>query len=212
MKRASDGGGSTALSSCEMYLGGSGGTSLQKTCGFEDSTENMIAYIVTLRAKVMAKIKLYAENAADHFEWIKSLGVSYKASFGKNSCPRVNESLLYTGNERVAPFCTLAKPIPRGHVPSHDGDFGGKIFFDALKKKINSSNIQVSYDSRVNGLVINNDKEIIGVSFKKDNNIRFAKAKKGVILTAGGFVMNEKWFHHIFHFRALLLHLWKSMG
>ena len=196
LERASDGGGSTALSSCEMYLGGSGGTSLQKACGFEDSTENMIAYIeASLEGKGDGKkIKLYAENAADHFEWIKSLGVSYKEAshLGRIVVPESNESLLYTGNERVAPFCTLAEPIPRGHVPSHDGDFGGKIFFDALKKKINSSNIQVSYDSRVNGLVINNDKEIIGVSFKKDNSIRFAKAKKGVILTAGGFVMNEK--------------------
>ena len=45
LERASDGGGSTALSSCEMYLGGSGGTSLQKACGFEDTTENMIAYL-----------------------------------------------------------------------------------------------------------------------------------------------------------------------
>jgi ribulose 1,5-bisphosphate synthetase/thiazole synthase len=45
LERASDGGGSTALSSCEMYLGGSGGTSLQKACGFEDSTQNMIDYI-----------------------------------------------------------------------------------------------------------------------------------------------------------------------
>ena len=196
LERASDGGGSTALSSCEMYLGGSGGTSLQKACGFEDSTENMIAYIESsLEGKGDGKkIKLYAENAADHFEWIKSLGVSYKEAshLGRIVVPESNESLLYTGNERVAPFCALAEPIPRGHVPSHDGDFGGKIFFDALKKKINRSNIHVSYDSRVNGLVINNDKEIIGVSFKKDNSIRFAKAKKGVILTAGGFVMNEK--------------------
>ena len=45
LERASDGGGSTALSSCEMYLGGSGGTSLQQACNFEDSTENMINYI-----------------------------------------------------------------------------------------------------------------------------------------------------------------------
>ena len=45
LERASDGGGSTALSSCEMYLGGSGGTSLQRACGFEDTTQNMINYI-----------------------------------------------------------------------------------------------------------------------------------------------------------------------
>ena len=55
-ERASDGGGSTALSSCEMYLGGSGGTSLQNACGFEDSNENMIAYIeASLEVKVIQK-------------------------------------------------------------------------------------------------------------------------------------------------------------
>lgn len=206
LERASDGGGSTALSSCEMYLGGSGGTSLQKACGFKDSTENMIAYIeASLEGRGDGeKIKLYAENAADHFEWIKSLGVSYKeaAHLGRIVVPESNESLLFTGNERVDPFCRLAKPIPRGHVPSHEGDFGGKIFFDALKKIINASDIQVSCDSRVKGLVINNDKEIIGVSFKKNNSIRFAKAHKGVILTAGGFVMNEKMVSSYLPFQA----------
>ena len=73
LERASDGGGSTALSSCEMYLGGSGGTSLQQACGFEDTTENMIAYLeACLEDKGdQEKIKLYAENAAEHFEWVK---------------------------------------------------------------------------------------------------------------------------------------------
>ena len=43
-ERASGSGGSTGMSSCEMYLGGSGGTALQKELGYEDSTENMISY------------------------------------------------------------------------------------------------------------------------------------------------------------------------
>ena len=195
LERASDGGGSTALSSCEMYLGGSGGTSLQKACGFNDSTDNMISYIhASLEGKGDAeKIKLYAENAAAHFEWVQSLGVTYKerAHLGRIVVPESNESLLFTGNERVSPFCEIAKPIPRGHVPSHEGDFGGKIFFDALKKQINSTDIEISFDSRVNGLVINHEKNIVGVSFKKNNFVQFARAKKAVILTAGGFVMNK---------------------
>jgi hypothetical protein len=130
----------------------------------------------------------------DHFEWIKSLGVTYKeaAHLGRIVVPESNESLLYTGNERVNPFCELAEPVPRGHVPSHEGDFGGKIFFDALKQEINSSDIEISCDSRVKGLVINDDNEIVGVAFKKDNLMQYAKANKGVILSAGGFVMNEE--------------------
>ena len=195
LERASDGGGSTALSSCEMYLGGSGGTSLQRACGFEDSTENMIAYLqACLEDKGdPAKIKLYAENSADHFEWVKSLGVNYKEAvhLGRIVVPDSNESLLFTGNERVNPFLDYATAVPRGHVPSHEGDFGGKIFFAALKQAVMNQGVNISCDSRVLGLIIDDDK-ILGVSYKKDNDIVNVKVNNGVILTTGGFVMNEE--------------------
>tara|TARA_B100000579_G_scaffold187_1_gene140 strand:+ start:1419 stop:2954 length:1536 start_codon:yes stop_codon:yes gene_type:complete len=196
LERASDGGGSTALSSCEMYLGGSGGTSLQRACGFEDTTENMISYLkACLEEKGdYEKIKLYAENAADHFEWVKSLGVPYKeeAHLGRIVVPETNQSLLFTGNERIYPFLDHAKPIPRGHVPSHEGDFGGKIFFDALKTKVISQGVHMSCDSRLLGLIVDEHNIIQGVTFKKDNELSHVRAKNGVVLTTGGFVMNEE--------------------
>ena len=43
---ASDNGGSTAMSSAEIYMGGNGGTRVQQACGFEDSTEDMITYMM----------------------------------------------------------------------------------------------------------------------------------------------------------------------
>jgi len=43
---ASASGGSTALSSAEIYMGGSGGTRVQQACGFEDSTEDMFNYMM----------------------------------------------------------------------------------------------------------------------------------------------------------------------
>ena len=196
LERASDGGGSTALSSCEMYLGGSGGTSLQRACGFEDTTENMISYLkACLEEKGdYEKIKLYAENAADHFEWVKSLGVPYKeeAHLGRIVVPETNQSLLFTGNERIYPFLDHAKPIPRGHVPSHEGDFGGKIFFDALKTKVISQGVHMSCDSRLLSLIVDEHNIIQGVTFKKDNELSHVRAKNGVVLTTGGFVMNEE--------------------
>ena len=195
LERASDGGGSTALSSCEMYLGGSGGTSLQRACGFKDTTENMIAYLqACLEEKGdQSKIKLYAENAADHFEWVKSLGVTYKEAvhLGRIVVPESNESLLFTGNERVYPFLDHASPVPRGHVPSHEGDFGGKIFFAALKQEVINQGVHISNDSRVLGLIVD-DGKIQGVSYKKDNAIVNAKVNNGVVLATGGFVMNRE--------------------
>ena len=45
LERASGAGGSTALSACEMYLGGSGGTTLQRALGITDSSENFRSYL-----------------------------------------------------------------------------------------------------------------------------------------------------------------------
>jgi glycine/D-amino acid oxidase-like deaminating enzyme len=135
-ERASGSGGSTGMSSCEMYLGGSGGTALQKELGYEDSTENMIAYLETALEERgdPEKIRTYVEGAADHYGWAVSLGVTYKPAvmMERDVVPLTDESLLFTGNERTEIFKRKAEAVPRGHVPSHEGDFGGRIFMDAL--------------------------------------------------------------------------------
>ncbi len=43
-------GGSTALSSAEVYMGGSGGTRVQRACGYEDSTEDMFNFLMAAHA------------------------------------------------------------------------------------------------------------------------------------------------------------------
>ena len=80
---ASASGGSTAMSSGEVYLGGSGGTRVQKACGFEDSTENMYKFLMAAHGPQAdeAKVQTYAENAAKHFDWLVERGVPFKDSF-----------------------------------------------------------------------------------------------------------------------------------
>src|SRR6056300_1094948 len=194
-ERASGAGGSTGMSSCEMYLGGSGGTALQKTLGFEDSTENMINYLMKSCGERgdPEKIRLYAEGAAAHFEWVQSLGVPYKEAvmLDREVVPLTDESLLFTGNERTLEFMDAAKPVPRGHVPSHEGDFGGRIFIDALTQACVDAGVDVQYDSRVMHLVVDED-AVVGVAVKQNNQLKFVKARKGVVLTSGGFIMNDE--------------------
>ena len=81
--------------------------------------------------------------------------------------------------------------MPRGHVPSHEGDFGGKIFFAALKQEVINQGVHISNDSRVLGLIVD-DGKIQGVSYKKDNAIVNVKVNNGVVLATGGFVMNRE--------------------
>ncbi|MFB3077814.1 MAG: FAD-dependent oxidoreductase [Lysobacterales bacterium] len=122
LERASGGGGATAMSSCEMYLGGSGGTAIHKALGIEDSTENMIAYITECFGPHgdPEKIRLYAEGAAAHFDGAESLGVPYKREvlLERTVVPFTDESLLFTGNERAHPFNKIAEPVPRGRKVS----------------------------------------------------------------------------------------------
>ena len=49
---------------------------------------------------------------------------------------------------------------------------------------------------------MNEQNVIVGVSFKKDNIVQHIKVTKGVILTAGGFVMNEDMIKKYIPFQA----------
>ncbi len=195
LERASQGGGSTAMSSCEMYLGGSGGTTLQKELGYSDTTENMIAYLSEAFGPYgdTERIRVYAEGAAEHFDWAESLGVTYKraATMARDVVPLTDESLLYTGNERVYPFTEKSEPVPRGHVPSADGDFGGQIFMGALMEQVAKLGAEIVCDADVNALIQDGDGHVKGVVARVDGKNITIRANKGVILTMGGFVFNE---------------------
>ncbi len=195
LERASGGGGSTQMSSCEMYLGGSGGTALHKALDMEDSTDNMIAYLTEALGPHgdAEKIRLYAEGAAAHFEWAESLGVPYKRAvvLERTVVPFTDESLLFTGNERAHPFNKIAKPVPRGHVPSKEGDEGGRIFMQALMNKVEEEGSIIQPDARVLAIIQDDSGRACGVAAKIDGEERYIEATQAVILTAGGFVMNR---------------------
>ncbi len=195
LERARGGGGSTQMSSCEMYLGGSGGTSLQKDVGLEDSTENMIAYLSEAMGPHgdAEKIRLYAQGAADHFDWVESLGVPYKRAvyMERTVVPFSDESLLFTGNERAWPFTEVAQPVPRGHVPSKEGDEGGRMFMQALMAAVESEGVLLKTDARVVAILQDDSGRVRGVAARIDGEECYIQASRGVVLTAGGFVMNR---------------------
>ena len=77
---ASGAGGSTALSSAELYLGG--GTSVQQAVGYDDTVDATFGYLMAANSPQAdpEKVRAYAEGGADHLEWLKSLGVPFKHS------------------------------------------------------------------------------------------------------------------------------------
>lgn len=193
-ERGSGSGGASGLSGGEIYLGGNGGTDAQRKAGFEDSTEDFAAYMKMAGGPCVdeAKCDLYAEEALNHYQWLKAQGVPYRGNFlpGKQIEPMDDSTLIWSGSEAAAPFCEKAKPAPRGHVIQHMGWGGGRPLMDILEKRAQDLGVEVVTDARALALVQDGD-TIVGTVIRIDNQPRFVKANKGVVLATGGFVMNE---------------------
>jgi 3-oxo-5alpha-steroid 4-dehydrogenase len=192
VERMSRGGGATALSTGLTYFGG--GTPIQRACGFEDSPEAMQAY-VTLAAGRHAdpeRVRLYCEGSLEHFEWFQSLGVEYKPSFyaDKVTHPLTDDCLLYTGNELAHPFADQAPPAPRGHKPAREGEAGGYLM-ECVMQATRDAGAAVLNDCRAERLVQDESGRVVGLMVRQEGQQLAIRARRGVVLAAGGFVMNR---------------------
>ena len=191
---ASAGGGSTALSSGEIYLGG--GTRVQQACGYQDSVENMFAYLVKAAGPQadVAKIRNYCQGSAEHFAWLAELGVPFKDTEYpfRDVMARTDDCLMYTGNEKAWPFTEAASPVPRGHNIQGEGEFNGWLLMKILMEEVERRhNIKTFCDARALTLITDAKGAVHGLVVRMDQRELHVRARRGVLLSAGGFVMNE---------------------
>jgi len=195
LERFSAGGGSTLMSACEMYLGGTGGTTLQRDLGFEDSSDNMRNYLDACFGNCADpdKVAAFVAGAAEHFDWMEGQGVPYKRGYfdGRDVVALTGDSLQYTGNERAWPFSERADPVPRGHLPANAGHDGGKVLMGVLMDNAARTGADIRCDARVQALLVDAQGAVCGVAAKIDNRLNYFFARQGVVLTTGGFIMNE---------------------
>jgi len=188
-------GGTSALSGGEIYMGGHGGTPIQRHAGFSDDTEDFYRYLVMAGGPNAdeAKCRAYADDCAEHYQWLVAQGVRYKNSFIKERIvePVTDDCLLWSGSEEAYPFSEHAKPCPRGHTPQWMGMGGGKYLMDVLAEQVNKAGVRVQYEARVIALIAEDDNTVRGVVVKIDGVDRYARARGGVVLAAGGFIMNR---------------------
>ena len=192
----SNSGGSTALSSAEIYMGGSGGTRVQQACGYTDDSEDMYNYLMMAGGPQVdaQKIRAYVDDSAGHFDWLVAHGVPYKDSEYKERAimAMTDDCILYTGSEKAWPYVDAAKPCPRGHNLAVEGDNGGPLLMKILTSKVEQrENIDAYFDTRALGLIKDDDNVIHGLIIRKDQQELAVKVTQGVILCAGGFVMND---------------------
>jgi succinate dehydrogenase/fumarate reductase flavoprotein subunit len=192
LERAAGGGGTSAMSGGVLYLGG--GTPLQKACGFEDSAEEMFKYLMAScgESPDEAKLRLYCERSVEHYGWLVGRGVPFKPVFhhGVSGEPPNDDGLVWSGSERAWPFCELAVPAPRGHVPqmAHQA---GPLLMRALMAAVAASPARVAPNHRCVALVREPDGRVAGAVAETFGSERAIRARRGVVLATGGFIQND---------------------
>jgi 3-oxo-5alpha-steroid 4-dehydrogenase len=191
VERAATSGGTSANSGGLIYLGG--GTDLQIACGYEDTVENMVAFLRSSLGPGVddERLTAYCEGSVEHFDWLVSVGIPFRAAF----CDEPNREsaddagLLFSGGEDSYPFDEVAIPVPRGHKPRFIDSAGG-FLMERLGAAVSTSGARVMTDARAQALIVEGE-TIVGVEVETDDGTRTVRARGGVVLAMGGFIQNE---------------------
>jgi 3-oxo-5alpha-steroid 4-dehydrogenase len=188
---ASGAGGAAALAEGIVYLGG--GTPVQIACGFHDSVENMTRYLLAACGPEPdeAKVIAYAEASLGHFDWLVARGVEYDArlDIGTQMAPSGTEGLVWSGGENAWPFNEIATPAPRGHLAKTKRSTGWLLMQTVADATVGAG-AHVSYDTRVERLIVDDGRVVGAVAIRYGEQV-FVKARRGVVLTTGGFIWND---------------------
>lgn len=198
LERTGGWGGAAALAGGFIYLGG--GTEIQKVCGFDDSVDNMQAFLCAAMGPGAdeARIADYCAGSVEHFEWLVGCGVPFKPTFyGEPGWePPGDDGLMYTGGENSFPFNQIATPAPRGHVPQMQGKRtgekgGGYMLMKPLVETAIALGVRSRLDIRAQRLVVETDGRVVGIVARQYGTDVAVRARRGVVLATGSFAYND---------------------
>lgn len=198
LERASAGGGSTQYSGGFLYLGG--GTRPQRLNGFEDSADNMYRFLSAATPHPdHRKIRDYCEGSVAHFDWLEAQGLRFDDGYypHKHFEHPTEDSLAWSGNEKVWPYSEVATPVPRGHLvtrPGRTGQLGegGLLLATTLIARVKALGARIEPDSRVQQLIVDEAGRVVGAQYRRFGEIKRARAQRGVVLATGGFGANAE--------------------
>src|SRR4051812_39558720 len=198
LERTGSWGGAASMAGGFIYLGG--GTPLQKACGFDDSVDNMTAFLNAAMGPGADanRIADYCAGSVEHFDWLVGCDVRFKAEFfGEPGWePMGDQGLMYSGGENSYPFNTVATPVPRGHVPqmSHKKQGEASAGFMLMKPLVESATAagaRALYDVRVQSLIVESDGRVVGIRARRYGNEMTIRARTGIVLATGSFAYND---------------------
>ena len=198
LERASGLSGTTCAAAGMLYLGG--GTRPQLANGIEDTTDAMFDYLVANTPEPdEAKIRVYCDESAAHFDWLVARGVPFTDGYWKTKhhTPPNTDCLSWSGNEKAWPVSLAAAPAPRGHKVEQEGGEAGSVLVQRLVEHAETLGVRATYDACVTNLIVDEGSAIVGqgsaivgARFTVFGEERFARSR-AVVLAAGGFSMNQ---------------------
>ncbi len=192
LERASGISGTTTIATGHFYLGG--GTRPQLANGIEDSAEEMFKYLMANTPEPEEdKIRLYCEQSVAHFDWLVAQGVPFNDGFyrQKHYEQPTDECLIWSGNEKVWPISEKARAVPRGHKVEKVGSEGGNLVMKWLTARAEELGVRFQFDAHVRNLVVDDDGRVVGLRYTCFGEERHVRARRGVVLAAGGFALNQ---------------------
>lgn len=161
------GGGASALSGGVVYVGG--GTRLQAEAGYEDTPENLYAYLrqETGDAVDDATLRRFCDASAATIPWLEEQGASFRSSLApyKTSYPTDDHYLYFSGNEKAHPYRLSSAPAPRGHRVVARGLASGKVLWKHLADSAVRKGVTFLPLAKVTGLVVE-DGAVRGVKYR----------------------------------------------
>jgi 3-oxo-5alpha-steroid 4-dehydrogenase len=192
VEAAGGGGGLSAQSGGVIYLGG--GTPIQQACGFTDTADDMYDFLLAATGPGAdeAKLRVFCDQSVELYHWLVDHGVPFKAGFHPEPGiePSTDDGLIYSGGEDAWPFDRVARPAPRGHKPQHPEAAGG-FLMQCLLAAVEATPVRVVTDTHARRLIVDDDRRVIGVLVRGEGRAVAVRARRGVILCAGGFVVND---------------------
>jgi len=198
LERTGSWGGAAAMAGGFIYLGG--GTPLQTACGFNDSVDNMAAFLNVAMGPGADENRIadYCAGSVAHFDWLVGCGVPFKAEFFAEPGwePMGDQGLMYSGGENSYPFNTIATPAPRGHVPQMQNKKQGEasagyMLMKPLVETATAAGARAIYDVRVQCLIVESDGRVVGLRARQYGTEVTIKARTGVVLATGSFAYND---------------------
>ena len=175
LEKRSVAGGASAICGGVIYAGG---TSVQEANEIEDSADNLYQhYLNAGKGFIDTELaRMAADSARENIDFLIGLGAEFP------NPPSVSGAEFKVGSE----------PIARVHRVAYGDLVGGAAFFRVLADGAEERGAEVLLETPGKSLVVDGDGQVVGVVAESDGSEIYIKARKAVVLTAGGFTRSKE--------------------